>query len=66
MFWELHAGRGSGMSGPLPLSWTEIKCWADLHGVDLTGFELTAIRAMDGAYLQAAHKQMDSKAKKKK
>jgi len=26
-FWDLHGGRGAGMSGPLPLTWTEIKSW---------------------------------------
>ncbi len=52
-FWELHQGRGAGMSGPLPLSWAEIKAWCDLRGLRLENYETDAIRSMDMAFLQA-------------
>ncbi len=54
-FWDLHSGRGAGMSGPLPISWLDIKAWCDLHRRELDSFELGAIRGMDNAFLEAVN-----------
>lgn len=53
-FWELDSGRQSGMSSN-PLSWGDIKDWAELTGVNLTPWEVSVIKAMDRAYLTTAN-----------
>ncbi len=53
-FWELDSGRQSGM-GHSPLSWRDIKDWAELTGVKPTSWEVSVIKAMDKVYLATAN-----------
>lgn len=51
MFFELSAGRQSGMSGPAALSYSEIKTYCDLMEITLTPTEVSALRQMDTTFL---------------
>jgi hypothetical protein len=51
-FLELHSARGSGESGPAPLSFSEIKAWVDLTCKVLSTRELSCIRTLDRLYLR--------------
>lgn len=53
-FAELHATRGHGQWGALPISHTEIAAWAALTDARPTVFEVRAIRAIDDAFLTPA------------
>jgi hypothetical protein len=55
IFNELSNARSVGMSGPLPISWTEIKAYVDLTQEPLQRWELSAVRAMDDAYIQETY-----------
>jgi len=52
-FLELHSARTGNGYGPNPITFSEIRAWMELKGVVLRGFEVDAIRALDGAYLEA-------------
>lgn len=52
IFWDISSGRGSNGWGPNPLSFSEIKAWSELQDIPLVPWEVTAIKAMDGAYLR--------------
>ncbi|MGG5810942.1 phage tail assembly chaperone [Falsiroseomonas sp. CW058] len=56
IFAQLSAGRSYGMSGPMPLSSLEIQAWCSLTGQRLDGWELTAIRRLDAAWIKASNK----------
>lgn len=56
-FWELSNARSSSGFGQNPLSWQEIKAWSDLYRLELGGDELTAIRAMDNAFMAAREEE---------
>lgn len=54
-FWEMAQGRPFGPEGILlPIPCTEIAAWCQLGGVRLHPWELTAIRALDTAFLKVA------------
>ena len=53
-FWELAAARGASASGPQPLAPTEILAWCMLRRLRLRGWELRALRALDGRWLDVA------------
>lgn len=58
-FFELSNKRGSGMSGGLPLSWTDIAAWSELLNTYPTEEEVRMILAMDSAFLTACNKDDD-------
>lgn len=51
-FLELHSARGSGEGGPDPLSFSEIKAWAELTCRVPSGREISCIRTLDRLYLK--------------
>jgi hypothetical protein len=51
-FLDLHNGRSYGMSGPNPLSWSDIKAWDDLMAIGLKNWEVRAIKALDLLWLR--------------
>jgi hypothetical protein len=51
-FLELNSTRGVGMSGPLPLSYQEMKAWLELTGEVLTPYEVEAIKRIDKVYMK--------------
>lgn len=54
-FWELAQGRPIGPEGmQMPIPSIEIRAWAELAEVRLYGWELMALRALDGTYLRVA------------
>lgn len=57
IFWELSAGRGGSGFGPNPIRFEDIKCWMELSGTELIFWEVSALKAMDGAYIYAFEKQ---------
>ncbi len=50
-FWTLSASRQQGMSGPLPISFSEIQAWSSLTGEIVTREEVAILRAMDDGFL---------------
>ena len=52
-FWDLDAGRGSNGFGLNPLSYSEMKAWAELTQQMLDPWEVSALRKMDMARLEA-------------
>lgn len=51
-FWSLNRARGSGQSGPQPITFQEILAWTKLYRQPLDVWEVNALRAMDEAYLE--------------
>ena len=52
-FIDLTQGRGNGISGPLPLSWLEMKAWATTTHAAVAPAEWRMLRQMDLAYIAA-------------
>lgn len=50
---------GSGMSGPVPISWSEIAAWQNANGVTLTPAELDIIKQLSADYCGQYHKSSD-------
>ncbi|MDI6742662.1 MAG: hypothetical protein QMD11_07970 [Smithella sp.] len=50
-FLELSRGRGYAEYGPMPLSYSEIKAWAQLTKTELQSWELNVIKKIDLIYL---------------
>ena len=50
-FCELHASRTHGQFGAFPIGYGEIAAWAALTGVSPKPYEVTALRAIDDAFL---------------
>ena len=66
-FWQLSNARGSsGFGGASPLCFTEIRAWIEVTGLTVRPWEIDAIRAMDGAYMQAQAEMSKAKPKGKK
>lgn len=66
-FWSLSSARGSsGFGGAAPLSFTEIRAWIEVTGLTVHPWEIDAIRAMDGAYMQAQAEMSKAKSSKGK
>jgi hypothetical protein len=53
VFLELNSTRTCGM-GPNAISYLEVEAWSRLRREPVRGFELGIIRALDGAFLEAA------------
>lgn len=51
-FNRLTQTRGQGMSGPLPITFSEIRAYCDLYGEAMTPWELDTLRQMDAAYIE--------------
>ena len=65
-FWTLSNARGSSGFGASPLCFTEIRAWIEVTGVSVHPWEIDAIRAMDGAYMQAQAEMSKAKSSKGK
>lgn len=59
LFLALHAGRGGGFSGPMPIALSEIEAYARLSQEPMRPFEVEIVRAMDAAYLEAVAAKRD-------
>lgn len=51
-FGELDRARHGNGFGALPITFTEIRAWAELSGVELAEWEVRALRAMDDVALE--------------
>lgn len=49
-FLDLNAARGGGM-GPAPITYLDLNAYASLHRLRFEGWELAAIRRLDGVAL---------------
>lgn len=58
-FLELSAARGSNANGPAPISYSELKFWAELTRRRLTACQVEIIKRLDAVYL-AHQAEMDS------
>lgn len=54
-FWfcELHQGRDYGQHGANPLSYANIKCWADLMDAQPLPREIRVIKRIDALFLES-------------
>jgi hypothetical protein len=51
-FHTLSETRTSGMSGPLPITYSEIKNWMDLSGESISVYELDLVKKIDGLFVR--------------
>ena len=56
-FCELSGGRGYAEFGALPLTYSEIKAWAELTKTEPTAWEIEALKRIDRAYLTESNKK---------
>lgn len=56
-FMELQRGRQYGMSGALPLSYSDIKAWAELTGKMPQCWEIDVIKQIDILYINESLKK---------
>lgn len=63
LFFELNSGRQSGMNGPLPLSFVEIKAYGELKDINFEPWEIDAIKIMDRAFLSEYHDTQNKESK---
>ena len=67
--WEwftcLSSTRGGGW-GPSPITYTEIKAWAELLNIYPSPWEVGMLKVMDNKYLNVVNKLEQKKIKKKK
>lgn len=54
-FEQLSATRTSGMSGPNPLSPSDVLAWSELTGSKISPNEYLILRAMDAAHVDGVH-----------
>jgi hypothetical protein len=54
LFCELASARQVGQVGFQPISWAEMKAWAELRGLDLAPWEAKALRRLDGVFLRVS------------
>jgi hypothetical protein len=54
-FVSLSSARSQGFSGPLPISYTEMKAWMELTQTYLQPFEVDAVKKLDSTYLRIAN-----------
>jgi hypothetical protein len=52
-FSEIGQGRQGGIGGPAPVSWTEIKAYAELTQQVFEPWEIMLIKELDNAYINA-------------
>lgn len=60
VFFELNGARQTGMNGPLPISYVEIKAYVDLKEEILEPWEVDFIKHLDRVFLEEYYK-MQSK-----
>lgn len=51
-FLDLSQTRGQGFSGPLAITYQEIRCYCDLTGIDMTPYEVKLVKRLDVIYLR--------------
>jgi len=56
-FCELSGGRGYAEFGALPLTFSEIRAWAELTQTEPTAWEVDVIKILDRVYLNEAMKK---------
>ncbi|PKN71192.1 MAG: hypothetical protein CVU54_01865 [Deltaproteobacteria bacterium HGW-Deltaproteobacteria-12] len=56
-FCDLSNGRQYGEFGPMPLSFSEIRAWANLTKIEPEAWEVDVIKQLDRAYLAEAMKK---------
>ncbi len=54
-FVSLSSARTAGMSGPNPITYTEIKSWLELTDNTLSSRDIEAIKLLDSTYLRTQH-----------
>ena len=62
-FLKLNSRRSSNGYGPLPISYTEIKAFCDLEGVQLEQWELYLILEMDNVAMNSFAKSQEKRRK---
>lgn len=54
-FLDLHAGRGLGMAGPLPISWADIEAYRRLTGCPIERRHIDVLMALDRIYVDHSY-----------
>lgn len=55
-FLFLSETRAAGFSGPLPITYSEIKSWTELTGNYLSPWEVEAVKKLDAVYMRVVNK----------
>jgi hypothetical protein len=55
-FLLLSETRAQGFSGPLPITYSEIKSWIELTGNYLLPWEVEAVKKLDAVYMRVVNK----------
>lgn len=58
IFLEIHRGRTYGM-GANPLTWTDIRNWCILFGVDLTPWQVDTVKMIDMVWVRVVNEGKD-------
>lgn len=58
-FWDLRKTTGSGFSSPNPITYTEIKNWAELKNITIYPYEVEIIRYLDEVFLTETMKDYE-------
>jgi hypothetical protein len=56
-FLSLNEGRGATQVGAAPLTYSDIKAWAELTGNILTPFEVDCIKRLDRKYMKVINER---------
>lgn len=59
LFFDLNGARQTGMNGPLPISYTEIKAYLELNCEELEAWEISCLKIMDRAFLEEYYKMQN-------
>tara|TARA_R110000868_G_scaffold22246_2_gene91350 strand:- start:2813 stop:3007 length:195 start_codon:yes stop_codon:yes gene_type:complete len=54
-FISLSSSRGSGFSGPAPITFEQIKAWKELTETSIEPWEIEAIKRIDLLYLRVTN-----------
>jgi hypothetical protein len=54
-FLDLSSTRGQGFSGPLPLTYNEIKAYSEMTGTVFEPWEVSALKGLDRVYMKVAN-----------
>jgi hypothetical protein len=55
-FLSLSGTRSAGFSGPLPITYSEIRSWMEVTGNYLSPWEVDAVKKLDAVYLRVVNK----------
>lgn len=65
-FFELHHAREYTEVGPKPISYTELRNWKELRGLNISPDDVALIKAMDNAFIHTYAQEQEYNRQRKK